>query len=380
MRAVKWSNDDDGAPDTRGATWVLVYATVDQDLDAMTAGLAARYPGVPIFGATSCGGVFCDKGFVRGAHLLIGEPKDQVTAASSIHGCGAAQARRTARDACSVINTQLGGAPSTLLLHATPGFEERLLAGIEDAYDGARPPVYGGSAADDDLKGNWRVLGARRVEGEGFVLTGFRSPRTVLGSFVSGYMPTHQRGTVTRAQGRIVYEIDGKPAAEVYNRWRDGALTERLAKGGTVLGDTTLHPLGRLVDKLRGIPRYLLSHPHQFLPDRSMSFFTDVASGDELVMMMGTTGSLLERTEQAVVRALAGKKDQTTIAGGILIYCGGCVLAIGDRVGEVATLYDREISHAPFIGAATFGEIGCFTGPEPANRHGNLMCDTVLFQ
>jgi hypothetical protein len=239
--------------------------------------------------------------------------------------------------------------------------------------------VYGGSAADDDLKGAWRVFGSGRVEAEGFVLAGFRSTRKIHGSFVAGYLPTQQRGVITRAQGRIVYEIDGRPAADVYNRWRDGALDKRLAGGGVVLAETTLHPLGRLIDKIRGIPRYLLSHPHQILPDRSLSFFTEMATGDELVMMMGSTASLLDRTEQAVSRAMGLDRNTAPLAGGILIYCGGCVMALGERTREVATLFEQQIKRAPFIGAATFGEIGCFAGPSPINRHGNLMCDTMLF-
>jgi hypothetical protein len=35
---------------------------------------------------------------------------------------------------------------------------------------------------------------------------------------------------------------------------------------------------------------------------------------------------------------------------------------------------------APFLGAATFGEHGSFPGPKPINRHGNLMCDAILFE
>ncbi len=377
MKAMAWGGGETKAPG-RGVAWALAYATVDQDLRALVAGLAQRYPGKPVFGATSSGGVFCSKGFVRGAQVLLGEDSDGVQAGSSTQACGAAGAWRASRDACAEIARQLGGPPTALLLHATPGFEERVLAGIEAVYEGNCPPVYGGSAADDDLKGNWRVFGSGRVEAEGFVLTGFRSTRKIHGSFVAGYLPTQQRGVVSRAQGRIVYEIDGRPAADVYNSWRNGALAGRMG-GGVVLADTTLYPVGRLIDKIRGIPRYLLSHPHQILPDRSLSFFTDMATGDELVMMMGSTASLLDRTEQAVSRAMGLDRDGGPLSGGILIYCGGCVMALGERTSEVASLFDQQIKRAPFIGAATFGEVGCFAGPTAVNRHGNLMCDTLLF-
>ena len=127
------------------------------------------------------------------------------------------------------------------------------------------------------------------------------------------------------------------------------------------------------------VPRYLLSHPHEVRSDHALTFFTDVAVGDELAMMVGSEGGLMERTEHVVSRARGMAHRATPIAGGILIYCGGCVMAIGERAKDVGKLYAKAIASAPFIGAATFGEIGCFTGPTPTNRHGNLMCDTVLF-
>ena len=205
------------------------------------------------------------------------------------------------------------------------------------------------------------------------------SAQPVYGSFVSGYVPGNQRGVVTRVRGRIVQEIDHQPAAEVYNRWRGGELDAALAKGGVVLADTTLHPLGRVIDRVGAVPRYLLSHPHEIGLDHSLSFFTEFAVGDEIAMMVGSRASLLERTEQVIARALGHSRDKAAVRAGILIYCGGCVMAIGDGAREVGTLYHRGIGSAPFIGAATFGEIGCFTGPTPVNRHGNLMCDTILF-
>lgn len=375
MKVIEWDAGAGGA--AHDAAWILAYATVDQDLSSLVAGLAQRYPGKPVFGATSSGGVFVPGGFLRGAHLLLGETSDGTKAGSAIRACNAVSAWRAARDACTEIRNQLGGSPSALLLHATPGFEERILEGIEASFDGDCPPIYGGSAADDDLKGNWRVFGSGRVEAEGFVLAGFRSERKIYGSFVAGYLPTQQRGTVTKVRGRVVYEINGQPAADVYNRWRTGALDAKLS-GGIVLADTTLHPIGRLIDKPRGVPRYLLSHPHQILPDHSLSFFTELAVGDEICMMMGSTDSLLDRTEQAVSRAMGIDRD-APLAGGILIYCGGCVLALGNRTKDVARLFAHQVKQSPFLGAATFGEVGCFAGPKPVNRHGNLMCDTLLF-
>jgi hypothetical protein len=266
------------------------------------------------------------------------------------------------------------------LLHATPGFEEAILQGIAEAFDGAPPPVYGGSAADDDLSGKWKIFCGVRVITEGFLLVGFHTARQLHGAFVSGYNPAGRKGKITRARDRIVYEIDGEPAAVVYNRWAGGAIDEQIRNGGVVLAPTTLRPIGRLIDQQHGVPRYLLSHPHQVLDRSALSFFTEMSNGDELSLMMATESALLSRTEQVVQRAVGSPDGRPALRGGLLIYCGGCVGALGPSVGDVSGIYAKSIGGAPFLGAATFGEEGSFSNVRNENRHGNLMCATILFE
>lgn len=362
----------------RDVSWALVYATADAPLSSALRAITQQYPNAAVFGATSSRGVFGPQGFTRGVQVLYGEHSDGVRASAQLRACSARTARSEGKAAASAIERELGRKPDALLLQATPGFEERILEGISDAFDGDAPPVYGGSAADDAIAGEWRIFLGTRIEREGFVLIGFTSEHPISGAFVSGYTPTQSRARVTRAQGRVVYELDGAPAARVYNRWIGGALDRELEAGGVVLGATTLHPVGRIVDKVGAVPRYLLSHPHEVFRDGSMSFFTDMAVGDELVLMLGTEASLVERADQVFARARRGAEGP--LAGVILTYCGGCVAAIGDGTAKLAEMFRTKIGDKPFLGAATFGEQGCFVGPKPVNRHGNLMCNAILFE
>ena len=360
-------------------SWILAYATIDVPLDAALEALASAHPGVPIFGCTSFQGVFSPKGFARGMQLLVGEASDDVNVHVIFRSGGAGGARTGARAAAAELRAALPGTIDHLLLHATPGFEEAILEGIEEGFDGAPPPVYGGSAADDDLSGAWRVFAKNTTAREGFVLVGFSAKHGAVGSFVSGYTASSTRGIVTSVQGRTVKSINNKPAAVVYNEWTKGAIAEQM-QGGVVLSATTLHPLGRAVDKNAAVKRYVLSHPHQVIPGGSLSLFTDVKVGDELVLMLGSQSALVDRTEQAVRRAIGSTVAAGSLSGAILIYCGGCVGALGDDVHSVARGFEAIVGGAPFVGAATFGEQGSFAGQQRMNRHGNLMCDTVMFR
>lgn len=357
--------------------WILIYSTVDQSCADAVQSAARRFPGVPIFGATSFQGVLHEGGFSRGVFGLAGEKSDGVDVAHVIRKTSGRKARNEAKAAAQEIVDRLGRRPDALLLHATPGFEERLLEGVADAFDGVAPALYGGSAADDDLSGNWRVFTETSVESEGFLLVGFASKTPIHGSFVAGYNPGTKRGKVTAGHERVVRTIDGRPAARVYNEWLDGALDDVLETGGNVLGRTSLHPLGRLVDRVGAVPRYLLSHPHAIGRDGTLSLFTDIQLGDELVLMVGSSDALVDRTDQVAQRAA---RSAGALRGGILVYCAGCVGTIGDRAHDVAHRFHDRIGRVPFLGVATFGEQGCYVGAKAQNRHGNLMCDAILFE
>jgi hypothetical protein len=59
-----------------------------------------------------------------------------------------------------------------------------------------------------------------------------------------------------------------------------------------------------------------------------------------------------------------------------MIYCGGCKLAVGDDISEVARTVGLTLGGTPFIGCFTFGEQGYLLDK---NVHGNLMISAVVF-
>jgi hypothetical protein len=175
-----------------------------------------------------------------------------------------------------------------------------------------------------------------------------------------------------------LYEIDGRTAAGVYNEWTDGAIAGAIESGGTVLDETTLHPLGREVASVGGMPYYQLSHPEQVTEDGALALFTRIEEGDEVVCMTGTVDSLTARAGRVAEAARDtrfGGEDE--LAGALVIYCAGCMLAVDDRITEVVDHLNDALDDAPFLGAFTFGEQGCFVGGN--NQHANLMISVVTF-
>ncbi len=355
--------------------WALLYGVESSPLADVMKRLRLRYPALQVFGTTSFQGVFTQRGFEKGMTLLVADREDQVARAVVLEATGAEQARKRAQAACRKIQKELEALPSMLLLHATPGFEERILAGVRDVF-GKDVPVYGGSAADDRLAGNWQVFANGSSCQEGFLLVGLRSPRTPSGGFLGGYLPTDRSGQVTRVDGRVICEIDNRPAAQVYNEWTDGAIADELERGGNVMSKTNLRPLARVVGNVQGFPRRLLAHPRAVIGDeKALSLFAEVSRGDQVTLMTSTQDPLISRVRRAVQRARGA--GSSAPRGALLIYCAGCLSTMLDQADRIAQEFSQELAGVPFVGIATFGEQGTFF-EKSESWHGNLMCSVVL--
>jgi len=360
----------------RAPNWIAMYGPEDAPFERILGELHRQGVSAPVFGATSFAGVFTPSGFLRKTCLLVGEPIDGLKVAVTMQKAEAVHAKEGAARACQDLVKQLGSTPRMLLMHATPGFEERILEGIGQVF-GKKVPVFGGSAADDNMLGNQRIVSHLGVLPLGFVLVGICSAHDVKGAFMGGFLPAEHSGTVTRVDRRVVYEIDRRPAAEIYNEWTGGAIAEQLRLGGLVVLNTNLCPLARTVGAAHGMDRRILSHPQAvILPSKALSFFSEFAVSDQVTLMASTPDPLISRVRRTVERArcLPARQPQ----GGILVYCAGSLSTMRDKADRICREFSDAVGGAPFVGIATAGEQGAFFA-NAESWHGNLMCSTVLF-
>lgn len=362
--------------------WLFVQTSIDHDREALRKALAAL--DLPAFhGSSSCLGVMTRAGArLEGPSLALFGLRDE----AGSFGVGAATPDGTASPA-AIAGLALeraieaagrqGEVPTLVWLTAAPGHEEACIAGLE-AVLGPDVPIVGGSAADNAVAGGWYQLTRDATYADAVVVSAWFPSSRVVSAFQSGYTPTATRGVVTRASGRTLYEIDGQPAAAVYNAWTHGAIADVLQSGGGVLASTSLFPLGRRVGEVGGVPYYRLAHPATVHPDGAIDLFADIVAGDELVLMEGDIDALLTRAGRVAsdARALANLGPDE-VAGALVIFCAGCMLTVRDRIDQVVAGLDEGLGGAPFLGCFTFGEQGCFVGGE--NRHGNLMISVTVF-
>ncbi|TVQ57276.1 MAG: hypothetical protein EA355_04855 [Rhodobacteraceae bacterium] len=366
-------------PDSSGEAPSLIVAFFGAGHDALAvdAFLRARFPATPFLGGTSCRGV-----------LTAGRapsPEDvgllMIADAGGDYGVGAAP---VADDPGAAAEAALDRAlaacgcedelPAVVWIYQPPGAEERVLEALAKRL-GARCPIVGGSSADDDVSGRWRQIASAGVDGPSVVVAVMFPTTAVAASFQSGYAPTAHAGVVTAADGRVIREIDGRPAARVYDGWLGGALGHKFGGGG-VLAESALAPLGVAAGVVDGVDRHRLIHPARFGDGDVLECFAEVGAGETVVLMEGGGDALARRAGRTLADAAGRLPDPDRLAGALMIYCGGCVMAIGDRLDVLADEVAAAAHGRPVIGAFTFGEQG------PMARgavHGNLMVSALAF-
>ncbi len=345
----------------------FVNCTAGLDVDRLVAALGRALPETAWMGTTVCQQVATDAGAgaTAGALFLLGDgfrAGVAVRDAAMTPDLGRTLATRALDDA--------GMAPGDVrfaVLHATPGIEAEVLAGLGQVLP-ASVPIVGGSAADDDIGGAWRVFARGQVAREGASLMVCDWPGPVGVTYQSGYMATGIRGTVTRADGRTIHEIDGEPAAAVYERW----LGQSLPRGESVLGVTTLSPLGVVRGYAAGMDLHVLVHPEVLTAQGAIQTFAEVSRGETVELMRSTAIGLVGRgvsvTRFARTRARIEPED---MVAQLVVYCAGCSLALGDEVEDMVRR-TAQAHGVPLLMPFTFGEQGVLTLGRA--EHGNLMC------
>ncbi|HQB30150.1 MAG TPA: FIST N-terminal domain-containing protein [Syntrophales bacterium] len=361
---------------------VFVHGSCNYDNAILLKRLNSLIPGIPLQGGTSSLGVATEEGFhtADGFGLgILGVSDPGGSYGTGIAGQGDDPAKAAVSALVQVIDHagRPGELPVAVVMTTCPGTEEATIRAIED-YLGSSVPILGGTSADNDMSGQWQQFGNTAVFRDGISIAALFPAGEVSYAFHSGYEPTKKKGVATRVSGRVLHEIDGRPAAVVYNEWTGGLIGNVLPDGGSLVPATTFTPLGHPVGQVGGFPYFKLSYPVAALPGKGLQLFAEIQQGGEVVLMKGTPESLASRAGRVAKAAMdaapfPGEKTE----GALMLFCAGCMLAVRDRMNQAVLDLKNTLRDKPALCAFTLGEQGCFIGGE--NRHGNLMIATLLF-
>ncbi len=235
----------------------------------------------------------------------------------------------------------------------------RLAAGLNAALPGD-VVVTGGLAGDGERFGHTWVIGDGAPSTRCVTAVGFYGARLRVGHGChAGWSSFGPERTITRSEGNVLYELDGKPALSLYKSY----LGER-ASG--LPATALLFPLAIRDEQDDGTPlvRTILGIDEAA---QSLTFAGDVPQGHRARLMRTNTESLIQSAGLAGARAAQAFSDGSAPLA-IAVSCVGRRLVLGERTEEeIESVLEALPRRAGQVGFYSYGELS-------PSRHGGL-CD-----
>jgi methyl-accepting chemotaxis protein len=325
-------------------------------------GVAERCaPGTTFLGCTTAGEI-TERGLTRGgvAALVVSSPDTaiQMRTETGVKADPAAAARRLcdgfAAAAKAAAGRGLTYSTTIVLADGLNGAGEELINQIMAA---TRPfqQIVGGAAGDDGAFKATTVGGGTRAHGDGAAVLHTFS-RTPWGVGVDhGLKATTRPMRVTRATRNVVYELDGRPAFDVYREYAatKGVSLQPDRAGAFLIGNE----LGLLVfDEIKRARA-----PLSVGSDGSLSCAADIPEGAQVAILDGEPDSMVSAAHRAAEEASRNLRGAR--ASAVLLFdcvCRGMILdqAFGREIEAVQTVFPD----VPVAGLLTYGEIARFKG------------------
>jgi hypothetical protein len=239
-----------------------------------------------------------------------------------------------------------------LLSDALAGDQQEVIRGVYGVL-GAGVPLVGGCAGDGfKMAGTYQFHGDRVLRGA--VIGALLASDAPFGVGVShGWTKVGEPVMVTHSAGNRVYELDDRPALDVYLE-RLGAPEAASSDSAAFAAFGILHPLG--LDRRSGQQAVRFVAGADF-DERSLTTIAEVPQGGLAWFMRGDAASVQLATDEACASALGALGEREPLA--LLAFdCAARRGVLGDEgiVDEVGRIAEYA-GDAPVAGFYSYGEI-----------------------
>lgn len=244
-----------------------------------------------------------------------------------------------------------------------------LVSGVTSLID-KKIPLTGGLAGDGSLF-QQTLVGCDDVpQPKNVAAIGFYGSHCKIGhGTMGGWTPFGPERIITRSEGNVLYELDGKPALSLYKTYL-GEEAKNLP------GSALLFPLSiRKSDNSGFIVRTILSIDEE---KQSMTFAGDIPEGQIAQLMRASFNHLIQGAEEAAEQAtLSEIQEEKPLA--ILISCIGRKLLMGQRIADEVEAVQNVFGHSiPQIGFYSYGEISPLSDTGVCYLHNQTMTITTI--
>lgn len=325
---------------------IVFFHSPNHDGRTIAAALHARFPRSKVIGGSTCG-EFSDQAHGRGGVTALALGAEKVEQAASAMFSVEGDLQENVRRAMAELSSQLGGDVRELdptkyvgiILVDSSRMREEL---VNEALGNACPLLsfVGGSVGDNMKFEQTLVHDAQQTHaGHAVVLLmRLKGPFHVLKA--CNYAPTEKLFTVTRADPsrRMVLELDGRPAAEVY-AGAIGAAPDKLDME-TVL----FHPFGLMIEGKPWLRSVIRGEGNKLI------FACSVQEGMQLSLMRNL--DIVEDTRRALLDANA--KLGKPADAGLMFNCVARMVEV--QVKQLEGPYYQVFKNFPVAGFHAHGE------------------------
>ena len=335
---------------------VLLFASVSYDLETLhRAAMEAAAP-APVVGATTVGAFTLADQVATGCVAIVLRGGDDMRFGIAHLARGdddrAALGRTAAELALERVGEEREHSVLLMLCDALTPDQRALTRGAYEITS-ALVPLVGGAAGDDLHFRETFTFGEGRVCGHGLVAVWVTSDRPLAVSVDHGWHPVGAPMLVTRAEGPVIHELDGRPALEAYLDACGIDLTRSARSFGELcMASPVGIPTGAGGHDVRQI--------HERTPDGGLVLTTGVPEQTVLRLMTTDRASLLAGAESAAATALAQLHGPARLA--VVFSCCTRVPMLGEHIAQEVDVISRVLGGVPAAGFYTCGEIARVSG------------------
>ncbi len=297
----------------------ILFSAIDFDYPLILQSIQDKYPGIELIGGTTDGEISSEMGFQQDSLVLMLFCSDTI---DIVAGVG----HSLSTDTATAIQTAIAQAQAKttlqpqLCLTIFDVLASRSTQTIEQLKQalGRNFPIFGGCAAD-----SWRFQKTHQFYqneslSDGIVVLLFAGNLQFSHGVASGWKPMGEKGCVTKTQEKQVYEINGKPALEFYDRYLGGLPPS---------GDYPLAVFESNSDQ------FYLRAPWAHDPDSGSITMVDEIPEQSIVQItLGNRGDILSASKESLEKALAGFSGIPTAA--LFFSCAGRRRILGVQVEQ----------------------------------------------
>ncbi len=332
---------------------VLVFSSVKYDQEKMLKGVRSVSGNALIVGSSTAGEITTMGPAKKHSVVVMGIKSDDIKFYAAIGENIKDDPRKAGKQAGDRVKELAGGKLGAFMMFpdVLVGNGADIVRGVLDSL-GEHFPVVGGASGDDfEFKKTYQYLNDKVYSG---VVIGLG----LVGNFKigigvkHGWIPVGKALKVTKSDGAVLHELDGRPAISIYEDYF-GEEEAKVLKTDTLAKLAITYPLGM---KFSGSDEMLIRDPITVDEKGSITCAAEIPLNSEIQLMVGSREEAVKVAQVAAKNAI-DQLDGATPQAAIIFNCIARNKLFGEHSGDEITAIQEELgSNLPLIGFYTYGE------------------------